>query len=167
MTHIQYRVEWATTWSHHAAQSSMKHIAWGVYPLKLSIYYPETVTDHGQLKWQNYRKGRTSIITNGDTATKVEPPIFSLKATTKGEGKENKFIMTPLNGSSPRPGTDTISVLFLNTIGRCQGRNHFRAPQIQCGIILTHSERTHPAHRSSRGSLGRVLMCLQRPCNIC
>jgi hypothetical protein len=71
------------------------------------------VTDHRQLKWQNYRKGRTSIIPSGDKATKFEPPTFPLKATTKGEGKKNKFIMTPLNGSSPRPGIDTISVLFL------------------------------------------------------
>lgn len=60
-----------------------------------------------------YRKSRTSIISHQDMATKFEPLTFPLKATTKGEEKENISTMTPLNGSSTRLGICAVTMLPL------------------------------------------------------
>lgn len=53
------------------------------------------------------------MISHQDMATKFEPLTFPLKATTKGEEKEDKSTMTPLNGSSTRPGICTVTMLPL------------------------------------------------------
>lgn len=62
-----------------------------------------------------YRKGRTSISTHQDMATKLEPLTFPLKAATKGWGKENRSTVTPLTGSSTRPGICIVTMLPLTS----------------------------------------------------